>query len=108
MGSININGRNYSGRSVIITNNRVIIDGKDVTEESKIITVTILGDIESFSADVCESVKIIGNVGSVKTVSGDVEIGGSVNGNVKSVSGDIECGAISGSVETVSGNIKHK
>jgi hypothetical protein len=47
------------------------------------------------------------HVGSIETVSGDVNCLDVQNG-IQTVSGDVHCAMVGGSVETVSGNVKHK
>lgn len=105
-----VNNKSYVGRSVNITNSRVIINGVDVTPENeKVITITIDGDCESINADACDRIEVKGNVtNNVKTMSGDVSIGGTVGGDVKTMSGDVKCGPIGGSVSTMSGDIKNQ
>lgn len=105
---ITINGTTIVGDNVVISNGKIIVNGKDYTPDDKNITVSITGDLDILDVASCSSIKIIGNVNEVKTVSGDVEISGSVGGNVKTTSGDVKCGDIGGSVTTVSGDIKNK
>ena len=49
---------------------------------------------------------IEGNAGEVSTVSGRVEVLGSVQGNVSTVSGRVEANEILGSSSSVSGSIR--
>lgn len=121
-----INGQVYDGNSVSISGNKVIIDGKNCTpKDAKEINITVNGDIKKLSVDVCNTLKIKGKCGEVKTksgdidivgdvtknvstMSGDVEIEGNVTGGVKTMSGDVDCKNIGGSVKTTSGDIKHR
>ncbi len=97
------------GRNVIIRGGRVIVDGKDVTPDAKEINIVVNGNIDKVEADACQKVSVTGDVGSVKTLSGDVDIGGDVKGSVQTMSGDIDCdGSIGGSVSTMSGDIKYR
>jgi len=109
---IRVNGKTYSGRNVSIINNRVIIDGRDVTDKedtSKEINITVEGGLSALDVDVCNKISITGRVGIIKTTSGDLEITGNVDGNISTVSGDIEVdGSVFGKITTVSGDIKHK
>ena len=90
-----MNGVTYSGRSVVMTNGKLIIDGVTHTSNDKVINITITGDIDELSVDSCEYVSVVGNVtGSVKTVSGDILIDGNVSGDAKTVSGGIKCGDV--------------
>lgn len=102
---ISINGVNISGSNITITKNRVIVDGIDVTPDSKNINITVNGDIENIEADTVNNIVVNGNAGSIKTSSGDVECG-DVSGYIKTSSGDVECGNVSGSIETSSGDVK--
>ena len=112
MGTAIINGKkiNYTGTLTVI-NGKFFVDGKEVTDwesldkDQKHIDIKVEGDIDRLQVDDCDSVTITGNCNKVKTVSGDVEIGG----DVESVSGNIDIsGNVSGDVKTVSGNIRHK
>lgn len=109
MGKVTVNGRTVksAGRSVVISNNRVIIDGADVTPDAKVITIHVEGDVGTIEADACSRIEVAGRVaGNIKTMSGDVrceDVGGSVN----SMSGDIECGQVHGSAASMSGDVRH-
>jgi hypothetical protein len=106
---VTINGVSYvGGNSVKIINGKVIIDGKDMTPDAKNITIHVEGDVSNLSVDICDKLSVTGSVNELSTVSGDVEVGGSVGGNIKTTSGDIKCGNIAGNVKTVSGDIKNK
>jgi len=107
---IKINGVTVesSCRSVVISKGRVIVDGKDVTPDSKDIRIVVSGDIEELRADCCDYISVAGNVKSIKTQSGDVAITGDVAGSVQTMSGDVNCGMVKGSIATMSGDIKHK
>ena len=116
MGKVIINGKTftYTGRLTVI-NGKFYVDGKEVTDweslakDQKHIDIKVEGDIDRLQVDECDSVTIMGNCNSVETISGDVEIGGNVDGDVESVSGDIDIsGNVSGDVKTVSGNVRHK
>lgn len=88
-----VNKKSFNNcRSITINNGKVIIDGVDVTEDSKKIEIVVNGNIESISADYVNSIKVVGNVGKAKTMSGDVSCKGSVSGKVKTMSGDIKIG----------------
>lgn len=116
---ITINGRIYKGTSLVVVNNRVTIDGKDVTDEDMpetILAIKVDGDLHSIQTDasvVCENVT--GDVvarGSVScgSVHGNVESSGSVScddvgGNVKA-GGSVSCDDVGGSVEA-GGSISH-
>lgn len=121
---ININGKQYSGNSITIRNGQVIIDGKNVSSDDKVINISIDGNVNSVDVDYCSSlsvkgdvktvttssgdVKVDGNAGSIKTSSGDVDVSGNVSGDVSTVSGDVECGHVTGKVSTISGDIANK
>jgi hypothetical protein len=126
MNVVNVNGNSYtSTRSISIINGKVIIDGNDVTPDGKEINISIKGAVDSLNVDACSKIYVNGNVKTLKTISGDVEVtggiegdvnttsgdidcGGNIGGSVRAVSGDIDCGEISGNANTVSGNIKQR
>lgn len=94
--------------NVVITNNKVYVDGKDVTPKGKQITVQVTGNVENLKCDSCSSVTVSGNAGSVRSSSGDVEVTGNVTGDAETTSGDIYVkGGVKGSVSAVSGDIRH-
>jgi hypothetical protein len=102
---VNINGKSFSGRSIVVTNNKVIIDGVDVTPDSKHIDIVVDGNIDKLDIDMCDNLMVKGNVGTLASTSADVECG-DVTGSVNTVSGDIECGNVGGNVTTTSGDVK--
>lgn len=107
--SIKINGITIesSGSSVNIKNGKVIIDGKDVTPDSKEISIVVTGNVESIDCDTCNEITINGDAGSVKTMSGDVNVEGTIKGNCQNMSGNITAaGKIHGNATTMSGNIR--
>lgn len=105
-GRINIDGRSFTGRNISISNGKVTIDG--IVQDGELvgdINITVEGDIEKLE-NATGLVKA-NNVGSISTLSGDVECG-NVSGSVSTMSGDVDCGTIGGNVKTMSGDIKHK
>lgn len=108
MNTIIINGNTYSGNSIVVSNGKVIINGKDVTPDSKEIYIKVEGNIEELKVDSCNKVEIVGDVSNVKTQSGDVEISGNVGGSIQTMSGDVDCGNVGGSISTMSGDVKHR
>jgi hypothetical protein len=123
MATITVNNMEYSGRTVQISNGKVIIDGKDVTQQASLLSISVVGDIDRLEVDACRSMVVTGNVKKLSTASGDVSVGGTtgsvetasgdvecrdVTGNVKTMSGDVECWNVGGDIETMSGDVKHK
>lgn len=104
---ISINGITYHGNNISISNNKIIIDGKDVTagDNSKDVKIEVNGNLESLNVDYCNTIKVSGEVGDIRTTSGDVECG-DVRGKVRTTSGDIESGDVGAGIETMSGDIK--
>jgi hypothetical protein len=108
MSTITINGNTYSGNSIVVTNGKVIVNGKDVTPDSKEINISVQGNIDELKVDVCSKVSVTGNTKNVSTKSGDIDIAGNVEGSIQTMSGDVDCGNVAGSISTMSGDIKHK
>ena len=104
---IRINGT-YIGNNLTIRDNKIIIDGKDVTVDTKEVTISIDGNVEKLEVDYCQKLFVNGEVGHIKTLSGDVEVSGEVKGSIQTMSGDVDCGNVNGSISTISGNIKHR
>lgn len=110
MGSnIVINGVSITGKNVQVINNRIIVDGKDMTPDEKEININIDGHLNSLDVHNANSIVVQGDVtGNVKSHNGDVQIGGFVMGDVESHNGNISCSNVQGSVKTKNGNIQHK
>lgn len=98
-----IDGREFSGSNVSISNGKVTIDG--VVQEGSLtgdINVTVFGDVEVLHNQ-CGNIDAR-NVGSAKTGSGDINCG-DVSGSVSTGSGDVRCGNVSGNIKTGSGDV---
>lgn len=109
MSKVIVNGMIVSGGNITIMNNKVFVDGKDVTPDAKEITITVEGDVSELTVDACSAVSVTGNVNTIAIQSGSVQVTGSIQGSVKSVSGSVSCGgSVRGSITTVSGSITHK
>ena len=104
--TININGKTYTGKNIQIDGKgNVIIDGKNVESNDKVINIEITGDIQSLDVASCQSINVSGMVNTLNTVSGDVTCG-DVNLSVKTTSGDVKAKNIGGSVTTISGDVE--
>lgn len=106
-GRITIDGRDFVGRSVVINNDVVIIDG--VVQEGKLVgpvNVTLHGDAESIETS-SGTVTVTGRAGSINTQSGNVRCG-DVEGGVQTMSGGVNCGSVKGPVRTMSGSVNHR
>lgn len=110
MNTIKINGMTIAaGRNISIHNNRVFVDGKDVTPDAKEIKIEVSGDIDRLEADACNTIAVGGNAGNVSTQSGDVDVAGYISGSVQTMSGNVECGgSIAGNCSTMSGDIRSR
>jgi hypothetical protein len=101
--SITIDGKDFKGSNIRITNGEVIVDG--VTQEGELV-----GDINvTVNGDVAELTNTNGyvtakNVGSIKTTNGNVTCE-DVTGDVKTTNGDVRAKVIHGKVNTVNGDI---
>ena len=108
---ISINGRSFSGKNIQVTNGKVFIDGVLQGEDiqDKVINIVVEGNPDLVTVDSCNEFIVHGNVGKVKSATGDVEINGNVEGNVESSTGDISIwGTVGGDVETSTGDISYK
>lgn len=96
MGVIKINGVEYSGNSVYVNGDKVIVDDKVVEyHKGSIINVTIKGSVSTIRST--GSVSVYGNTGMI-------ECGGSINVQ-GDVDGDIDCGGSCVVTGSVDGNI---
>lgn len=109
MADININGTSFQSSQIIINNDqRIIINGKDVTPDAKKIDIKIDGNVDLVQVSACNSITVNGDTNSVKTSNGDVEVKGDVKEWVKTTNGDVKCGNVGGDVKTVNGDIKRR
>jgi len=105
-GHVVVDGREFRGSNISITNGKVTVDG--VVQDGDLtgpINVTIHGDVQSLennSGNVTAQ-----NVGEISAGSGDIKCG-NVSGSVRTGSGDIECGNVGGSIKTGSGDVRHR
>lgn len=122
MGNMTINGRSFSGSNITITDGRIIVDGKDVTDTTgvdmkSILEVKITGDVGSVRCD--KGLTVMGNVQgnvdaqggvSCNDVGGDVRASGAVScddikGNVHA-GGSVSCDDVGGNVQA-GGSVRH-
>lgn len=104
-----VNGKSYTGRSVVVRDEKVIIDGVEQTSQSigHHVTVEIHGDCNTVE-NAAGNITIHGDVKkNASTDSGDLTCG-NVGGSAISMSGDIECGDVRGGVQTMSGDVRMK
>lgn len=104
---ITINGITHQGSNITIINNKVMIDGKNVTPDSKEISIAINANVNNLEVDCCEKINITGDVSKIKSMNGSIFVTGNVNGDVDSTNGNVQCGNVKGSVKTTNGNIRH-
>ncbi|RZJ86743.1 MAG: hypothetical protein EOO60_13055 [Hymenobacter sp.] len=107
--TITVNGREFTGRKIEQQDGRILVDGRDVTDEvgapARELLIVVQGDVSKLEVHGGQRVTVNGNAGSVTTTTGPIEVKGDVTGSVESVSGSITCGKVSGSVKTVTGSI---
>lgn len=110
MPEIDVNGVKSFGRTVVISNGRVIIDGQECgsTKDQKTINVIITGNLDSLRVDACNEITVNGDVrGDIQTNAGDVTCK-DVTGDVSTMAGNIECANVAGSASTMAGNVRVK
>jgi hypothetical protein len=129
-----INGKTYTGRSISIINNRIIVDGVDITDGTGIVDLpadkklflnvvvegkvdklegtfndaTFMEEVGTVNVENAHVIKIEKGVGgNVKSTSGDITVGGDVAHGVSSTSGNVEVhGDVkNGDAKSMSGNI---
>lgn len=96
---IYMNGKEISSsnnyKNISISGNRIVIDGKDVTDQvgnEKEIKVHVVGNIEKIN---CHNLTVDGDAGKIN--AHNVKIDGDVTGNVNCH--NLNCGNISGNAE---------
>lgn len=105
-GSVSINGRQFAGRNIIVDGDVVVVDG-EVQEgiETQRLSIEIHGDVERVETEHGD-VEAKHITGSVKTMSGDVNVSGNIGGDVSTMSGDVHATHIGGGISTMSGDIR--
>ena len=85
MSVIVINGKSYRYNGTLsFVNGDILVNGKKVEnweeleKDQKHINIQIEGNVERLQVESCDTVHITGSCSKVKTVSGDIEIGGDV------------------------------
>ena len=105
-GKISINGISIEGSDISIVNGTVIVNGKELEIETKVINIQVIGDVESIDGN-ANTITVTGSCDRVSTMSGSVHCG-NVNGDIKTMSGNVTCENVSGKIKTMSGDISHK
>lgn len=95
---VTVNGKTVrvSGNNIIVSNGKVIVDGK-VIEENLAGDITVIVEGNCNKVDAAGSVEVHGDCGSVDC-SGSCTIRGNVTGNVDA-SGSVTCGNIGGDID---------
>lgn len=94
-------------------NGKMIVNGvendafEEATKDQKAIYITIEGNVDHLDIECCDTIKIHGNAGHVKTNMGDISVEGDVDGDVHTNMGNIHCGEVGGNVHTNMGDIQH-
>lgn len=106
-GDIIVNNVSYSGKTIHVDNNsQVYIDGQQIEILEKHIVIHLVGNVDSVitaSGDVNVSGDVTCNV---STASGNVDVDGNVGRDVSTMSGDISIkGSTSGHIKTMSGDV---
>lgn len=95
--SVTINGKRIScsGRNVVISNGKIVVDGKVISSEiGDNVTVVIDGNVNKLEC--AGSVEVRGDANYVDC-SGSCTVSGDVKGNVDAC-GSVHCGAVAGSI----------
>lgn len=102
-----INGKQIQANGTIsVINNKIYIDGKDITPDAKEINIQVNGNINELKIDVANKLLIQGNVTNLQSTSADIQIKGNVLQNIRTTSGDVKCEQVLGNIKTVSGDVK--
>ena len=108
--NIQINGRTIKappGSSIRIDGNNIFVGDTEIVIEDRVINISIEGTVGSATTG-SGYIKVAGDANSVTTSSGDVSVGGNAT-NIVTSSGDVSVnGAVSGNINTMSGDITHR
>lgn len=101
--TVSVNGKTVRvrGNNITVINDKIIVDGKPLTEtmDAKNITVIVEGNCNKL--DACGDVEVKGDCGDI-TCSGSCHIAGNVSGDVDSC-GPVTCGDVYGDIDAVGG-----
>lgn len=103
-GNVMISFHGVSG-DVRQESSRVVTVGSQRFEcGSDIASIVIGGDVDTIKQ--VSKIEVTGNVGSIATQSGDINVHGNVTGSISTSSGDVDVeGSVGGMVNTMSGDI---
>jgi hypothetical protein len=106
MGQIIINGIPKKGNSLKIVNNKVLLDGVDITpKHDKAINIEINGNVNEVNVGACNIINVKGDIGYLEATTGDVIISGDVGEQVSTTTGSVTCDNVNGHVQTNSGDV---
>ena len=111
-GTCIINGKTYKGNNISIINGVIYIDGKIADKSNASLNTTIIvkitGNVDSIST-VSGDVEVTVHAGKISTGSGNVSTGGDCAGTISTGSGNVDInGQVYGSVKTGSGNVRYR
>ncbi len=105
------NGKKYEGKNLIVSNNKIYIDGvlqTDFNQSSdKVINIYIEGDVSNVQIESADTVNIKGNVDSIVLKTGNLNIEGDAD-KVEVKTGSVYCTTIKGNATVRTGNINGK
>jgi hypothetical protein len=86
-----------------------MVDGKrvELPENDKIINIQA-ESIQSIRVDVCDTVTVKGDAGSINVSHGRVSVGGMVKGNIDLTQGNVDCGNVGGDISVSMGNVSSR
>jgi hypothetical protein len=122
--SININERVFSGRDMVVKNNRVYIDGQDVTNQvndgntvtrasffscfrkpSLVFNCTVNGSLNNISGSI-SSIQVNGNVDTIEAANSQIRVN-TISGSAQTTNAQIVVnGDVGGNVTTTNSNVK--
>ncbi|AAQ17912.1 hypothetical protein Aeh1ORF250c [Aeromonas phage Aeh1] len=100
--NITVNGKTLVGKNVDIVGGKVMVDGEEVENSSKLV-IQIVGDVEKLEVGAGD-VEIKGNVVSVEVDAGGVVIGGDVE-RLTVECGDVRVNGKSGKCNVACGDL---
>lgn len=114
-----IGDKTFRGKNVVMRNNKIFIDGREITDEELrgdkpedkdkvlrlVMNVTVQGDVEKMEGEF-NDVKVMRDVNSMGVSFGTVTVHGDVKGSIQSQSGNVIVEKnVGGDVKTMSGSI---
>lgn len=109
--SVYVNGKLVTGKTISVDNGVVMVDGKRLDADGgyQHLKIEIHGNVAGNVKTNTGDVHVTGDTSAVTTMSGDVDVGGNVNGSASTMSGNVTVhGKLRGDASSMSGKVSRR